>query len=165
MAHRIAAEFQDGWIVNLGVGMPTMCSDFVVPGRIVIFHSENGVIGYGRRAVTEEEATPYVVNAGGGAVVLQPFASIVHHADSFAHHAQACSTRRCSAPTRSRRTATSRTGRSAGRTGGGIGGAMDIAACAQQIFVIMEHTLRNGAPRLLSKCTLPLTAPRRASRW
>ena len=82
MAERLAAEFQDGWIVNLGTGMPLMCSDFVVQdGRTVIFHAENGVIGYGRRAVTEDEASPHLVNAGGGAVVLEPFAAFIHHAD------------------------------------------------------------------------------------
>src|SRR5262245_22871897 len=83
MAARLAAEFQDGWIVNLGVGMPTMCSDFVLADREVIFHSENGVIGYGRNS-TVEEATPYVVNAGVQPVLLKPYASIVHHADAFA---------------------------------------------------------------------------------
>ena len=62
MAARVASEFQDGWIVNLGVGMPTLCSDFVVSGRRVIFHSENGVIGYGRNA-SPDEVDPHIVNA------------------------------------------------------------------------------------------------------
>ena len=63
IAARITAEFQDGWIANLGVGMPTMCSDFLPADKFIILHSENGLIGYGR-AATVEEATPYVVNAG-----------------------------------------------------------------------------------------------------
>ena len=83
MAARVAAEFQDEWVVNLGVGMPTRCSDFVPEDRTVILHSENGVIGYGRNA-TVEEATPYVVNGGAQPVLLTPLASIVHHADAFA---------------------------------------------------------------------------------
>jgi len=158
MAARIAAEFQDGWIVNLGVGMPTMCSDFLPADRFIVLHSENGLIGYGRNA-TVEEATPYVVNAGTFPVLLQPFASIVHHADAFA-------------VIRSGRLdvgvlgayevgangdlANWKTSRE--KKGGGIGGAMDIAACAQRIFVLMEHTTRDGKPRLLERCNLPITA-------
>src|SRR5688500_199156 len=82
MVARIAQEFQDGWIVNLGVGMPLVCSDFVPEDRTIILHSENGVLGYGRIA-KEDEADPYVVNAGTRPVTLTPFASIVHHADAF----------------------------------------------------------------------------------
>jgi 3-oxoacid CoA-transferase len=158
MAARAAAEFQDGWIVNLGIGMPTLCSDFVPEGRRVIFHSENGVIGYGRNA-TEEERDPHVVNAGVLPVLLQPFASIVHHADAFA-------------VVRSGRLDVAVLGayeaaangdfanwKTGGRRGGGIGGAMDIAARAQRVFIIMEHTTREGAPRLLRSCGLPITAP------
>jgi 3-oxoacid CoA-transferase B subunit len=158
MAARITAEFQDGWIVNLGVGMPTICSDFLPADKFIILHSENGLIGYGRNA-TVEEATPYVVNAGVMPVLLQPFASIVHHADAFA-------------VIRSGRLDVGVLGAyevamngdfanwktSPERKGGGIGGAMDIAACAQRIFLIMEHQTRDGRPRLLQKCNLPLTA-------
>lgn len=157
MAARVAAEFQDGWLVNLGVGMPTLCSDFVPAGRRVVFHSENGVIGYGR-AASEDEIDPHVVNAGVQPVILQPFASILHHADAFAI-------------IRSGRLDVGVLGayevgangdfanwKMDGRAGGGIGGAMDIAACARRVFIIMEHTTRDGAPRLLPRCNLPVTA-------
>lgn len=158
IAARITHEFQDGWIANLGVGMPTMCSDFLPADKFIILHSENGLIGYGRGA-TVEEATPYVVNAGVQPVLLQPYSAIVHHSDAFG-------------VIRSGRLdvgvlgayevaangdfANWKTGLS---PGGGIGGAMDIAACAQRIFVMMEHETRDGRPRLLEKCTLPITAP------
>jgi len=158
MAARVAAELQDGWVVNLGIGMPTLCSDFVPVDRRVIFQSENGVIGYGRRA-TEEEVGPHTVNAGVQPVELTPFAAIVHHADSFAlirggwldaavlgAYEVACN-------------GDFANWRLAGRTGGSIGGAMDIAACAKRLYIMMEHTTRDGAPRLLSGCTLALTAP------
>jgi 3-oxoacid CoA-transferase B subunit len=158
MAARVAAELEDGWVVNLGLGMPTMCSDFIPVDRRVIFHSENGLIGYGRRA-TPEEVGPYIVNAGVQPVELTPFASIVHHADSFAL-------------IRSGRLDATVLGayevavngdfanwRLEGRKGGGIGGAMDIAACAQRVFILMEHTLHETTPRLLQHCTLALTAP------
>jgi 3-oxoacid CoA-transferase B subunit len=160
MAKRLSAEFQDGWIVNLGTGMPLMCSDFVVPdGRTVIFHAENGVIGYGRRAVTEDEASPHLVNAGGGAVVLEPFAAFIHHADSFAIVRKGMLNTSVLGAYEVGADGGLANWKVAGALGGGIGGAMDIAACAQQVFAILEHTQRNGAPRLLSKCTLPLTAP------
>lgn len=158
IAARITHEFQEGWIANLGVGMPTMCSDFLPADKFIILHSENGLIGYGRNA-TVEEATPYVVNAGVQPVLLQPYSSIVHHSDAFG-------------VIRSGRLdvgvlgayevaangdfANWKTGSS---PGGGIGGAMDIAACAQRIFIMMEHETRDGRPRLLPKCTLPVTAP------
>jgi 3-oxoacid CoA-transferase B subunit len=160
MAKRLAAEFQDGWIVNLGTGMPLMCSDFVVQdGRTVIFHAENGVIGYGRRAVTEDEATPWLGNAGGGAVVLEPFAAFVHHADSFAIVRKGMLDTSVLGAYEVGADGGLANWKVAGNLGGGIGGAMDIAACAKQVFAILEHTQRNGAPRLLPRCTLPLTAP------
>jgi len=159
MGQRLAAEFQDGWIVNLGTGMPLMCSDFVVPGRTVIFHSENGVVGYGRRAVTEDEASPHLVNAGGGAVVLEPFASFIHHADSFAIVRRGLLNTSVLGAYEVGADGGLANWKVAGALGGGIGGAMDIAASAQQVFAILEHTQRNGAARLLKRCTLPLTAP------
>jgi 3-oxoacid CoA-transferase B subunit len=158
MAARAAAEFQDGWIVNLGIGIPTMCSDFIPADRGIILHSENGVIGYGRNA-TDEEAGPYTVNASVQPVLLQPFASIVHHADSFALVRQGMLDAAVLGAYEVAANGDFASWKLAGRKGGGIGGAMDIAACARRVFVIMEHTTREGAPRLLRRCTLPITAP------
>ncbi len=158
MTARAAAEFQDGWIVNLGVGIPTMSSDFLPAGRRIILHSENGVIGYGRNA-TDEEAGFYTVNASVSPVLLQPFAAIVHHADSFAIIRSGMLDVGVMGAYEVAANGDFANWKLAGKKGGGIGGAMDIAACAKRIYTILEHTTREGAPRLLARCTLPITAP------
>ena len=157
MADRMALEFQDGWIVNLGVGIPTMCSNTDIGDRDITYHSENGVIGYGGVASPENEDL-CLVNAGGQNVTLNSNASIVHHADSFAiirgGHIDA---------TVMGAYQVSMTGDFAnwklkGQKGGGIGGAMDLAACAKRVFIILEHVTRDGSPRLVTACDLPVTA-------
>ena len=143
MAARIASEFQDGWLVNLGVGMPTMCSDFVPAGRSIVLHSENGVIGYGR-AASGDEIDPHVVNAGTMPVMLQPFASILHHADAFAVIRRGLLDVGVLGAYEVGANGDFANWKIAERTGGGIGGAMDIAVCARRIFIMMEHTTRDG---------------------
>jgi 3-oxoacid CoA-transferase B subunit len=157
MADRVAREFQDGWIVNLGVGLPTLCSNTDIGDRTVIYHSENGVIGYGPIAEAGKEDLN-LVNAGGQNVTLNPGAAVVHHADSFGiirggridatvmgAYEVACN-------------GDFANWKVAGAKGGGIGGAMDLAACAKRVFIILEHTMRDGKPRLVPRCALPVTA-------
>jgi 3-oxoacid CoA-transferase B subunit len=157
MADRIARLFEDGWIVNLGVGMPTLCSNTDIGETEIIYHSENGVIGYGPIAPPGEEDL-HLVNAGGQYVTLRPGAAVVHHADSFAMiragridvtvlgaYEVACN-------------GDFANWKVAGAKGGGIGGAMDLAANAKNVFLILEHTTRNGAPRLVRECAIPATA-------
>lgn len=157
VADRLAQAFEDDWIVNLGVGMPTLCSNTPIGDRGIIYHAENGVIGYGG-VLPDGEEDLHLVNAGGQHVALNPGAAIVNHADSFAI-------------IRSGRIDVTVLGiyevaangdfanwKVAGAKGGGIGGAMDLAACAKRVFVILEHTTRDGKPRLLRHCALPVTA-------
>ena len=157
MADRLAREFQDGWLVNLGVGIPTLCSNTDLGGREITYQSENGLIGYGAVLPAGQEDL-HLVNAGGQNVSLQPDSCIVHHADSFAI-------------IRSGRIDVTVMGayevaangdfanwKVAGQKGGGIGGAMDLAACAKRVFIILEHVTRKGEPRLVRQCALPVTA-------
>ncbi len=151
-----------GWVVNLGVGMPTLASSYVDPTAGILFTSENGVIGYGGldRGPSPDRD---VVNAGGQPVTLVRGASFVHHADSFAlirrgmvdvtvlgAYEVACDGS----------FANWRTNNEPFDELGGIGGAMDLVAGVREIWIAMEHTTREGAPRLLERCTLPVTSPR-----
>jgi 3-oxoadipate CoA-transferase, beta subunit len=157
MADRVAGAFEDGWIVNLGVGLPTLCSNTDIGAKRVIYHSENGVIGYGPIAPAGEEDLN-LVNAGGQNVTLLPGAAVVHHADSFAIIRSGridVTVMGAYEVAASGDFANWRIGRG---KGGGIGGAMDLAACAKRVFLIMEHTTRSGAPRLVRDCALPVTA-------
>jgi 3-oxoacid CoA-transferase B subunit len=158
MCDRLAMEFQDGWIVNLGVGMPTLCSNYVDPNKQLIFHSENGVIGYGP-LVTPEEADRHLVNAGGQHVRATPGMAIVHHADSFALIRKGMVDVTVMGAYEVAENGDFANWRIPTRKGGGIGGAMDLAACAKRVFIALEHTTRDGTPRLLKQCTLPITAP------
>ncbi|TAK75211.1 MAG: 3-oxoacid CoA-transferase subunit A [Dehalococcoidia bacterium] len=162
MAAVIGQRIQPGWIANLGIGIPTFASNYVAPDDHVTFTSENGVIGYSRLA-EPGQGDPDIVNAGGQQVTIVPGASFVHHADSFGL-------------VRSRRLDVTVLGAyEAAADGsfanwrlsnapwdnlGGIGGAMDLVARAKQIWLAMEHTTRDGQPRLLERCTLPVTSTR-----
>ena len=163
MTAAIARRLQPGWLVNLGVGMPTGIPPYVGPERDVTFSSENGVIGYGA-VISGEEVDPDVVNAGVEYVSLYPGAAIVHHADSFAVIRRGLNQVSilgayevaCDGTFANWRVSTGPFDQL-----GGIGGAMDLAARAQQIWVVMEHTQRDGSPRLLERCTLPITGGNR----
>lgn len=157
IADRLGREIQDGWIVNLGVGMPTLVADVDFGDREVFFHAENGVIGFGPVAPEGQEDI-HLVDASRRYITLPPGAAIVDHADSFAL-------------IRSGRIDVTILGsyevaangdfanwKVKGAKGGVIGGAMDLAACAKNVFLMMEHRTRDGSPRLLSLCTLPVTA-------
>ncbi|MGA9866201.1 MAG: 3-oxoacid CoA-transferase subunit B [Acetobacteraceae bacterium] len=159
MADRVAREFQDGWIVNLGVGIPTMCSNTDIGDRDITYHSENGVIGYGPVAAAGEEDLN-LVNAGGQNVTLRLGAAIVHHADSFGVIRGGRIDATVMGAYQVSMTGDFANWKLKGQKGGGIGGAMDLAAGAKRVFIILEHVTRNGMPRLVESCDLPVTARR-----
>lgn len=158
MCDRLAMEFQDEWIVNLGVGMPTLCSNYDDPSKDIIYHAENGVIGFGPLA-REGEEDRHLVNASGERVTSRPGMAIVHHADSFALIRSGMVDVTVMGAYEVAENGDFANWRIPNRKGGGIGGAMDLAACAQRVFIAMDHTTREGSPRLLKRCGLPITAP------
>jgi 3-oxoacid CoA-transferase B subunit len=157
MADRVAREFHDGWIVNLGVGIPTMCSNTDIGDRDITYHSENGVIGYGPVA-TEGHEDLNLVNAGGQNVTLKPGAAVVHHVDSFGVIRGGRIDATVMGAYQVSMTGDFANWKLKGQKGGGIGGAMDLAACAKRVFIILEHVTRDGLPRLVTACDLPVTA-------
>ena len=157
MAARVAREFQDDWVVNLGIGIPTLCSNYCHPEKRIIFQSENGVIGCGPLAAEGSEDF-HLVNAGGQHITLIPGASIVHHADSFAIIRGGHVDVTVMGSYEVAENGDFANWKLHGRKGGSIGGAMDLAIGAKRVFIIMDHTTRDGRPRLLKQLTLPATA-------
>jgi 3-oxoacid CoA-transferase B subunit len=157
MANRIAMEFQDGWVVNLGIGIPTLCSNHVHTDRDIIYQSENGLVHYGPIAVQGEEDAN-LVNAGGQYVLSMPGMAILDHADSFALIRAGYVDVTVLGAYEVAANGDFANWKVKGAKGGGIGGAMDLAVGAKRVFIIMEHTTRDGQPRLVERCSLPVTA-------
>ena len=157
MANRLAREFQDGWLVNLGIGISTLCSNYNHGEKEIIYHSENGVIGYGP-IYSKGEEDLHLVNAGGQYVSLPPGASIVHHADSFSIVRSGRLDATVMGAYQVAENGDFANWKTEGRRGGGIGGAMDLAVGAKRVFIALHHTTGDGQSRLLPRCTLPTTA-------
>jgi len=158
----LAQRIQPGWIVNLGIGIPILASNFLLPEDDVTLTSENGVFGYGGLAAEGQE-DPDIVNAGVLYATLNPGATIVHHADAFALIRRGLvdvTILGAYQVALDGSFANWKTTDDGMAHMGGIGGAMDLAASAKQVWVAMAHTTRDGESRLVERCTLPVTAPR-----
>src|ERR1700732_740480 len=158
IAQRAARELPDGGYVNLGWGIPNLIADYLPPGITVYFHSENGMLGMGRRAKSGEEDYD-LVDAMKVPVTLVPGASFFHQADAHlmtrGGHLDVAVLGGFQVSEKGDLANWKVPG---ARGSGGIGGAMDIAAGAKQLMVCMEHTTKDGAPKIVRQCTYPLTA-------
>lgn len=157
MAQKVAHDIPDGSYVNLGIGMPEMVADHVPKGIEVIYHTENGLLGMGP-VPPEEHKDPELINAGKKCITAIPGACYFHHADSFTMirggHIDLCVLGAMQV---------SEEGDLANWSTGApdaipaVGGAMDLVAGVKSIYVITSHTTKEGEPKIVKKCTYPLT--------
>jgi len=157
MAARLARDIPDGAVVNLGIGLPTLVADFLPKDREIVLHSENGVLGIGPRPAGGAEDED-LINAGKEPVTLLKGGSFFHHADSFGmirgRHLDYCVLGAFQVSVK---------GDLANwHTGGAdaipaVGGAMDLAVGAKNVFVMMEHLTKDGKSKIVERCTYPLT--------
>ncbi len=158
IARRVGKDIPDGAYVNLGIGLPTLAANYVPSDREVIYHSENGILGLGPSPGKGEEDLD-IINAGKQTVTLLPGASIFHHTDAFAMirggHIDLALLGAMQVAAN---------GDLANWSTGdekfppAVGGAMDLGAGAASVWALMEHTTKDGQPKILERCTYPLTA-------
>ena len=160
MALRVAREFEDGMVVNLGFGIPTLAANFIPEDKEVIFHAENGCLGYGPTPTRAEDEDFHLVNATGTFATPRPGMCFFDHAESFSmirgRHIDLCVLGGLQV---SEKGDLANWATGIGRPGN-IGGAMDLAFGAYRLIVVMAHTTKEGQPKILKRCTYPLTAPR-----
>ena len=158
IARRIAADIPDGSYVNLGIGLPTLVADAADPAKEIVYHSENGILGMGP-APAPGEGDPELINAGKQPVTLLPGGAYFHHTDAFLMMRGG----HIDVTVLGAFQVSERGDLANWRTDDvlhppAVGGAMDLAVGARRVLVMTTHTTNDGRPKLLPRCTYPLTA-------
>ncbi|MFC1894177.1 3-oxoacid CoA-transferase subunit B [Chloroflexota bacterium] len=157
MALRLGREFQDGMIVNLGMGIPTLAANFIPEGREVLFHAENGCLGYGPLATSEEEMDFDLINPAAQFITSKPGMSLFDHAEAFAmirgRHIDLCALGAFQVSEKGDIANWLLPGKKIGNIGGGI----DLASRANNVIAVLTHTTKAGEPKIVKECSYELT--------
>ncbi len=156
IAWRAAQDIADGAYVNLGIGFPEMVARYQPPGRQAIFHTENGILDFGEPPEPGQEDWD-LINAGKKAVTLKPGSAFFHHADSFAMVRGGHLDVAILGAYQIAENGDLANWRVGSKGVPAVGGAMDLVHGAKRVFVVTEHLTKDGKPKLVDRCTFPLT--------